>query len=232
MLKKARTETGSTTMEQAKELSQAVLDSSRQIWLAGLGAFARAQQEGTRMFEALVQQGENLESRTRQAAVDTATAARGAASAKAREMQKMAGGTWDKLEQVFEDRVARTLSKLGVYTHNDVQALAQRVDALSEAVNRLIGTMPESSPAGRARATRAQNAAAAVRQAGGARSARKETAKRASKQGSQQARKQGANKGAKRRASQRGVSTGASGGAAEAPARRPRARKGAKATAS
>ena len=50
----------------------------------------------------------------------------------------MAGGTWDKLEQVFEDRVARALSKLGVYTQNDVQRLAARVDELAAAVNKLI----------------------------------------------------------------------------------------------
>ena len=61
----------------------------------------------------------------------------------------MAGGTWDKLEQVFEDRVARALSKLGVYTQNDVQRLAERVDALSEAVNELIkatGVKPKRRP--------------------------------------------------------------------------------------
>ena len=50
----------------------------------------------------------------------------------------MAGGTWDKLEKVFEDRVARALSRLGVHTQSDVDRLAERVDALSEAVNRLI----------------------------------------------------------------------------------------------
>ena len=50
----------------------------------------------------------------------------------------MAGGTWDKLEQVFEDRVARALSKLGVYTQNDVQRLAARVDELAAAVNKLV----------------------------------------------------------------------------------------------
>ncbi len=149
MLKKAKAEATAGPMEQAKELSQSVLNSSHQIWLAGLGAFARAQQEGMKVFETLVQQGQQLESRTRQAAADTATAARGAASAKAKEMQKMAGGTWDKLEQVFEDRVARALSKLGVYTQNDVERLAQRVDALSEAVNRLInaqGGTPVAAP--------------------------------------------------------------------------------------
>ena len=61
----------------------------------------------------------------------------------------MAGGTWDKLEQVFEDRVARALSKLGVYTQNDVERLAERVDALSEAVNELIkatGVKPKRRP--------------------------------------------------------------------------------------
>ena len=61
----------------------------------------------------------------------------------------MAGGTWDKLEQVFESRVARALSRLGVYTQNDVERLAERVDALSEAVNELIkatGVKPKRRP--------------------------------------------------------------------------------------
>jgi hypothetical protein len=67
-----------------------------------------------------------------------ALAARDAAQSKAKEMQAKAGGTWDKLEQVFENRVARALSRLGVHTQADVERLAERVDALSEAVNELI----------------------------------------------------------------------------------------------
>jgi poly(hydroxyalkanoate) granule-associated protein len=140
MLRKAKAELGSKPIEQAKELSQAILNSSHQIWLAGLGAFARAQQEGMRVFETLVKQGESLEKTTRQAAAETAAAARGAAKAKAKEMQEMAGGTWDKLEQVFEERVARALSKLGVYTQNDVQRLADRVDELAARVDQLLKT--------------------------------------------------------------------------------------------
>ncbi len=139
MLKKARAQAqGDKAAEAANDALQGMLDSPRQIWLAGLGAVARAQQEGMKMFETLVQQGERLETRTRTAAVQTATAAKDAAAAKAKEMQAMAGGTWDKLEGVFEDRVARALSKLGVYTQNDVARLAERVDALSEAVNDLV----------------------------------------------------------------------------------------------
>ena len=126
------------TMDTAKEMAQTVLDSSHQIWLAGLGAFSQAKQEGAKLFETLVKQGENLQDRTKRAASETAAVAREAATAKAKEMQQMAGGTWDKLEQVFEDRVARALSKLGVYTQNDVQQLAKRVDELAAAVNQLV----------------------------------------------------------------------------------------------
>ena len=138
MLKKAKAGQAANESGEGKDMSQAVLDSSRHIWLAGLGAFSRAQAEGTKVFEALVKQGEVLETKTRRAAAATAAAAKGAAKAKVSEVKSGVGGTWDKLEQVFEDRVARALSKLGVHTQTDVERLTERVDVLSEAVNELI----------------------------------------------------------------------------------------------
>jgi poly(hydroxyalkanoate) granule-associated protein len=138
MLKKAKAKLEAAGVDAAKDTAQGMLNSPHQIWLAGLGAFSRAQQEGTKLFDTLVKQGEQLQDRTKQVATETAAAARGAATARAKEMQQMAGGTWDKLEQVFEDRVARALSKLGVYTQNDVQRLAVRVDELAAAVNKLV----------------------------------------------------------------------------------------------
>lgn len=138
MLKKARAARDAEQGADSSGAPKSVLESSRQIWLAGLGAFSRAQAEGTKVFESLVKQGEAVEIKTRQSASDTATAARHAAQSKAKEMQQIAGGTWDKLEKVFEDRVARALSRLGVHTQSDVDRLAERVDALSEAVNELI----------------------------------------------------------------------------------------------
>ncbi|MBK9115612.1 MAG: phasin family protein [Betaproteobacteria bacterium] len=138
MLKKAKAGMSGKQDGDAKDMAQAVLDSSRQIWLAGLGAFSRAQAEGMKVFDTLVSQGQSLESKTRRAAVDTAAAAHGAAKAKVKEVKQGVGGTWDKLEQVFEARVARALSKLGVHTQSDVERLTERVDALSEAVNALI----------------------------------------------------------------------------------------------
>jgi len=158
MLKKAKAQ-AKAHIEDLEGMPQGILESSRQIWLAGLGAFSRAQAEGMKMFETLVDQGRSLESRTRRAATETAAAAAGAAAQKAKEVHAMAGGTWDKLEQVFEDRVARALSKLGVYTQNDVERLAERVDALSEAVNALLkaegrGPLPVAKPAAKRAAKR------------------------------------------------------------------------------
>jgi poly(hydroxyalkanoate) granule-associated protein len=151
MLKQAKAEAqgGHKQGGGEKGISKAVLESSHQIWLAGLGAFAKAQQGGKQVFDMLVKQGEVLEAKTRSAAAQTADAAREAAKAKAKEMQTMAGGTWDKLEQVFEDRVSRALARLGVYTSSDVERLSERVNELSKAVNALLKAQdsPRKPPA-------------------------------------------------------------------------------------
>ena len=79
MLKKAREARDAAQDAGTADSSKSVLESSRQIWLAGLGAFSRAQAEGMKVFESLVKQGEAVETKTRQAASDTASAARHAA---------------------------------------------------------------------------------------------------------------------------------------------------------
>src|SRR4030095_17126064 len=92
MLKKMKAESAESSSDGTKDPSQSVFESSRQIWLAGLGAFSRAQAEGMKVFETLVKQGEALESRTKKAAFDTAAAATDAAKARAEEGPAKAGG--------------------------------------------------------------------------------------------------------------------------------------------
>ena len=60
MLKKAKAKLEAAEADTAKDAAQGMLNSPHQIWLAGLGAFSRAQQEGTKLFETLVKQGEQL----------------------------------------------------------------------------------------------------------------------------------------------------------------------------
>jgi poly(hydroxyalkanoate) granule-associated protein len=144
-------------------------------WPVGLDTVAKVQQGGVKMFESLLRQGQALERKTREAAVSTAAAARDAAAEGAREVQQLAGGTWDKLEQVFEDRVARALAKLGIYTQQDVQELSRRVDALSAAVNRLLATKQGAAkPGTRASGTHARRTTAV-------KTRRTQSAKRAAK---------------------------------------------------
>lgn len=111
-----------------------VMDSAQQIWLAGLGAFSKAQNEGKKVFETLVAQGAKIEERTRHVAEATIETAKDQAS----KTMEMATGKFDKLEQVFESRVHSSLNRLGVLTSKDVEALSAQVGELSEAVRALL----------------------------------------------------------------------------------------------
>jgi len=167
MLKQAKAKLGAKQVEQVKDFSKQVMDSSHQIWLAGLGAFSRAQQEGMKVFETLVKQGQEIESRTK----DIASAKVEEVRARTEEIKAKASGNWDKLEQVFEERVSRALNRLGVYTAKDVQALADRVGELSEAVNTLLAEKQGAKPA-KAAAPKASAAKAAAPKAAKPRAAK------------------------------------------------------------
>jgi poly(hydroxyalkanoate) granule-associated protein len=111
--------------QEEEELSRAVRDSAQQIWQAGLGAFAKAQQAGGREFTRLVRDGSELQKRARQVEDATDTVAR-----KAERSSRRASGTWGKLEQVFEERVARALATIGVPARSEMEALNHRIDEL------------------------------------------------------------------------------------------------------
>ena len=110
-----------------------IKDSAHEIWLAGLAAFSKAQQEGGKVFEALVQEGMAIQRRTQSAAEEKMAEATQKMSSFANDFSNRASGQLDKLEGIFEDRVARALKGLGVPTAKEVQALAERVAALEKA---------------------------------------------------------------------------------------------------
>ena len=86
-----------------------VRDSAQQIWLAGLGAFSKTQQEGAKVFEALVKEGKSLEARTR------------------------------KLAEAKVSEMGRALSQVGESTNRELQALAKRVETLTASVQKQTG---------------------------------------------------------------------------------------------
>jgi len=124
------------------QLANNVKDSAQHIWLAGMGAFSRAQEEGTKVFDALIKEGLSLQKKTQGIAEEKISEVTGKMSAMAGTVSAKAGQNWDKLEGIFEQRTAKAMNKLGVPTAKDVDALVKRVDALAAAVARLSKAAP------------------------------------------------------------------------------------------
>ncbi|MFN4120412.1 phasin family protein [Acidovorax sp.] len=155
------------------QLSSTVKDSAQQIWLAGLGAFSKAQEEGGKVFEALVKEGLTIQRKTQAVAEEKITEATSRVTTMANDIGSKAQGQWDKLENIFEDRVAKALAKLGVPSARDLEALSARVDALAKG-NKAVPAKAAAKPAAKAPVKKA-----ATKKAAPARAAAKPAAKAA-----------------------------------------------------
>jgi poly(hydroxyalkanoate) granule-associated protein len=131
--------TAQAAAQQARGLSKTVMDSAQQIWLAGLGAFVKAQSEGGKLFESLVKEGAALDAKTRKLTDAKVSEARSNVEETLGQVRERSQETWDKLEKVFEDRVSRALNRLGVPGRDEVRLLSARVEELSREVRKLNG---------------------------------------------------------------------------------------------
>jgi poly(hydroxyalkanoate) granule-associated protein len=164
----------SVAKNEEKQMAGAVRASAQQIWQKGLGAFAKAQEEGGKVLSKLVTEGSSLQQRTKKMAEDKVSEVTGTVTKVADGVSKQASGSWDKLEQVFEDRVARALGTIGVPTQKDIQTLTKRVEQLAKAVAELSGKKVPAEPKAAAKPA-AKKAAAKP----GAKKAAKPAAKKA-----------------------------------------------------
>lgn len=119
-------------------IARQVTESGREIWLAGLGAFVTARQEGNKLFDLLVKEGKQLETRTR-----------ALAGSSVKQLKSRASGTIGMLERGFEQRVAQALKGMGVPTSRDVDQLSRRVAQLDRHVTALVGRKSGGSRHGR-----------------------------------------------------------------------------------
>jgi len=136
------------------QLAETVRASAKQIWQAGLGAFAKAQDEGGKVFAKLVKEGSELQKRTKELAEDKVSNVSIKVGKLADDVGKQASGSWDKLEQAFEGKVLRSLEKLGIPTQKEIKAMNRKLDALSKAVATLSAASPKTAkpPAKRTKA--------------------------------------------------------------------------------
>lgn len=116
----------------AKGLSGATRDLRKythQIWLAGLGAYARAEEEGSGFFDVLVEAGREVERRAREKTPRVG-------DIKER-VRHHTGETIDRMEKAFDDRLGKALSRLGIPNKREVESLRHRVQELTEALDQM-----------------------------------------------------------------------------------------------
>ncbi|HEX2163585.1 MAG TPA: phasin family protein [Thermoanaerobaculia bacterium] len=108
---------------EAKRLGDGVLGSAHEVWLAGLGALALAEEEGRGLFAQLVDRGKRLEERGR----DQVGRARDEVGrARERVVRRV-----DELGGVLDRRVAEAMHRVGIPTREEIAALTRRIEELS-----------------------------------------------------------------------------------------------------
>lgn len=146
---RSRSAAGKTSPDlqaKAEQMSKSIVESAQHIWMAGIGAFNRAQGEGSKLFEALVKEGMSIEQSTRKLATGRVDAMRDVVEDRVGVVRERAVDTWDRLEKVFEDRVQRALTRLGVPGREDLTGLTARVNELNAELRKLAKT-PAAKPA-------------------------------------------------------------------------------------
>jgi poly(hydroxyalkanoate) granule-associated protein len=103
---------------------------AHQVWLAGLGAMAKAQEQGSKAMEALLNDGLAFQRKSQAEAQQRLQEATERLSHMASDFGQQASGRVDKLEHLFEDRVAKALQRLGMPSMLDIQVLSERVAQL------------------------------------------------------------------------------------------------------
>ena len=130
-----------------QRFSRGVMDSAQQIWLAGLGALARTQQEGGKFFDALVEEGVRIQEKTHAYTQEQMKQARDQATPWVEAARKRTTAAMDKLEQAFDERIARAAKRMNMPDHADIQELSARIDALAQEVRagRRVGAKPRAA---------------------------------------------------------------------------------------
>jgi poly(hydroxyalkanoate) granule-associated protein len=132
---------------------------AQHVWLAGLGAMAKAQEQGSKAIEALVNDGLAFQRKSQDEAQQRLHEATERLSHMATGFGQQASGRVDKLEHLFEDRVAKALHRLGMPTLLDIQMLTDRVAQLEAQLEARLAAKPATSAGAKTKAPVARKTA-------------------------------------------------------------------------
>ena len=122
-----------TKKTQKNYVPEDLRESAHKIWLAGLGALAVAEEEGSKAFKNLVKKGENMEARSKQQIKKVQSEVEDAVG----DARDRAESTWAKMSDTYDEKVSGALKRLGVPTRLEIQKLTKRVEELTIKVDQL-----------------------------------------------------------------------------------------------
>ena len=131
-------------MPKAESVADQILTAGKTVIDKTQEAVGKAQQESSKLIESIAKEGEKVKAQTQKLAEEELEKARG----KFEEVKSKAVDRWDNLERIFEDRVSRVLTRLGIPNREDFHAIAKRLDALNENVKELIKVQGTEKAAG------------------------------------------------------------------------------------
>jgi poly(hydroxyalkanoate) granule-associated protein len=117
-------------------VAENIMGSANEIWLAGLGAFAKAQNEGKKIFNKLVDEGKGVEKVIKKSSESATKEVISTVS----KVKGKATQSWDKLENIFETRVEKAIKKLDIPSSEEISALLDKVESLAKEVSKLTGS--------------------------------------------------------------------------------------------
>jgi poly(hydroxyalkanoate) granule-associated protein len=118
-------------VEEKATLLTDVKHAARQIWLAGLGAYSKAGQEGAGYLKDLIKSGESVEKQGKKLVTEQVEAANDTVKTSVSSVKEKVEVQLDKVEKAFDARVASALNRLGIPSKKDVAALSAKLDELS-----------------------------------------------------------------------------------------------------
>ena len=131
-------------IKKAKNVQHDIMENAHKIWLAGLGAVAVAEEEGSKFFKGLMEKGEEVEDRGR----EQLEKAKGAATG----VKTVAESYWDTFGQTLDEKLTAVINRLGVPTKDEINGLNKKVAELTKAVDTL--RQQQTKPAPRKTAAR------------------------------------------------------------------------------
>lgn len=126
------------------DLAKRIQDSANNVLQVGLGAIAKQQEDTTKVFDALVKQGQDIELRTKgvvkqqlRTAEDRVEEVKKAAQETVSAVRGKANISLDKLEGAVQEGVSQAIQNVGLITSEQVGKLTRRIDELEKTLERL-----------------------------------------------------------------------------------------------